>query len=119
MLVCGIRLLLVPLALWPALTAARQLHVRESQPAAEAVIHGRHAQYVIYFDGPVDHAASRLQITQAGRLVQTLNPLLDSAVDVLFASGESPPGGRYSLHWEAQSTEGDVSVGDIPFSVAP
>jgi methionine-rich copper-binding protein CopC len=115
----GIQALVTPLALWPSVSTARQLHVRASRPAAEAIIRDRHAEYVIYFDGPVDHAGSRLQIMQAGRLVQVLSPLLDSAVDVLFASGESPPSGRYSLHWEARSMEGDVSVGDIPFSVAP
>jgi methionine-rich copper-binding protein CopC len=118
-LVCSGGPLFMLLALWPVLAPARQLHVRESRPTAEAIIHGLHAEYVISFDGPIDHAASFLQITQAGRVVQVLNPLLDSAADVLFASGESPPAGRYFLHWEAKSMEGDVSIGDIPFSVAP
>jgi methionine-rich copper-binding protein CopC len=107
------------LALWPSLVTARALHMRESRPSAEAVIQGRHAEYVIYFDGPVDHAASRLQITQSGRLVQELHPRLSSAVDALFASGETAPAGQYFLHWEARSMDGDVSQGDIPFSVAP
>jgi methionine-rich copper-binding protein CopC len=107
------------LALWPSLVTARSLQMRESRPSAEAVIQGRHAEYVIYFDGPVDHAASRLQITQSGRLVQELHPRLNSAVDALFASGEAPPTGQYFLHWEARSMDGDVSQGDIPFSVAP
>ena len=115
----GIRLSLMTLALWPSLVTARSLHMRESRPSAEAVIQGRHAEYVIYFDGPVDHAASRLQITQSGHLVQELHPRLNSAVDALFASGEAPPAGQYFLHWEARSMDGDVSQGDIPFSVAP
>ena len=115
----GIRLSLMTLALWPSLVAARSLHMRESRPSAEAVIQGRHAEYVIYFDGPVDHAASRLQITQSGHLVQELHPRLNSAVDALFASGEAPPAGQYFLHWEARSMDGDISQGDIPFSVAP
>ena len=119
LIVCGIPALFAPLALSPGVAAARQLHVRESRPVAEAIVHGRHSEYVVYFDGPVDHAASRLQITQAGRVVQVLNPLLDSAIDVLFASGEAPPVGQYVLHWEARSMDGDSSAGDIPFSVAP
>jgi methionine-rich copper-binding protein CopC len=114
---CGA--MLAALVLWPCLAGARALQVRESRPSAEAIIQGRHAEYVIYFDGPVDHAASRLQITQSGRLIEVLNPLFDSAVDVLFASGETPPAGHYFLHWEARSMDGDVSAGDIPFSVAP
>ena len=118
-LVVGIQALCVPLALWPGVAFARQLHVRDSRPSAEAIIHGRHAEYVIYFDGPVDHAASRLQITQGDRTVMPLHPLLDSGINVLFASGEAPPVGRYVLHWEARSMDGDSSAGDIPFSVAP
>ena len=115
----GIQLLLVALALSPCVSIARPVMVRESRPAAEAIIHGRHAEYVIRFDGPVDHAASRLQIMQAGRVIQSLTPLMDSAVDVLFASGEAPSPGRYVLHWETRSVDGDKSSGDIPFAVAP
>jgi len=96
---------------------ARQ--VRESNPAAEAVVHGRHAEYLIRFDGPVDHAASTIRIMQSGQVVQSLAPRLNTAVDVLFASGMAPPPGRYQLHWETRSMDGEVSRGDIPFSVAP
>jgi len=114
-----IALLAALLALWPWFSDARPVHVREFQPAAEAVIHGRHAEYVIRFDSPVDHAASRMQITQSGRVVQSLTPLMDSAVDVLFASAETPAPGRYMLHWEAKSLDEDMSSGKIPFDVAP
>jgi len=107
------------LALWPCVTTARPLQVRESTPAAKAIIHGDHAEYVIRFDGPVDHAASRMEITQGNRIVQTLRPLGDSAVDVLFASSAVPPPGRYMLHWEAVSGDGALSNGDIPFTVEP
>jgi methionine-rich copper-binding protein CopC len=113
----GLGLLLAVLALWPCVATARSPHVRDSRPAAEAVIRGRHAEYIIYFDGPVDHAASRLSITQSGRLVQALTPRLDSAVDVLFGDGETPPPGHYFLHWDARSADGDTASGDIPFSV--
>jgi methionine-rich copper-binding protein CopC len=119
MLACCVRGLVAPVAPLPRLAAARQVHVRVSQPTADAIIRGRHAENVIYFDGPVDHAASRLQITQDGRAVQVLRPLLGSATDVLLASGEAPPAGHYLLHWETRSTDGDVAAGDIPFSVAP
>ena len=99
---------------------AGTLHVRDSEPAADAIIHGRHAEYVIRFDGPVDHISSRIEITQSGHLVQSLAPLGDSAVDVLFASSETPPPGQYLLHWQARSaSDGTVSDGSIPFSVEP
>jgi methionine-rich copper-binding protein CopC len=102
------------------LAEARTLNVRESTPAAEAFIDGRNAQYVVRFDGLVDHAASRLYITQDHKVVKSLGVLLDSAPDVLFSSGTALSAGHYNLHWYAKSApDGAVSEGDIPFSVAP
>ena len=110
-------LALIVLCADPREASARELHVRESSPAAETIVHGDHAQYVVRFDGPVNHAASRLSIMQGDHVVQTLRPLLDSAVDVLYASGRVPDPGSYSLHWEAVSADGDRTAGDIPFKV--
>jgi methionine-rich copper-binding protein CopC len=107
------------LLLGAGVAEGRTLHVRESTPAAETIIRGRHAEYVVRFDGPVDHAAAHMQITQAGHVVQSLVPLADSAPDVLFASAEVPPPGAYHLHWQVTSPEDGVTTeGDIPFSVA-
>ena len=117
----GLRLLLLVAAAASASVAAQAdtRHVRSSSPAAEAIIHGPHADYVIRFDGPVDHQASRMQIMQSGRVVQSLTPLLDSAADVLFAGAEVPAPGQYQLHWDARSPDDEDSSGDIPFSVSP
>ncbi len=105
----------LPLAVGAAM--ARPVQMVESRPQAEAVLQGDHAEYVVRFDGPVNHYASRMEITQDGRVVHTLHPLQDSAVDVLFAAGPVPPTGRYHLHWTAVSVDGAATAGDIPFSV--
>jgi methionine-rich copper-binding protein CopC len=103
----------------PSVALSRPAQLHDSYPGAEAIIRGRNADYVIRFDGPVDHLASRMQITQSGRVVRVLRPLADSAVDVLFASGVVPPPGHYALQWEAVSGTGEVSRGEIPFTVIP
>ena len=98
---------------------ARPMLVLASTPAAEAIMHGANVQYVVRFDGPVDHAQSRLEILRDGQVVKRLNPLLDSAADVLFASTSAPGPGHYVLHWMVKSMpDGDASDGMIPFSVA-
>ena len=115
-------LLLVPVALLLTcgLAAASPPQLRESMPAAEAVLDGRNLQFTIRFDAPIDHAASRLEITRDGNVIRTLHPLLDSAPTVLFAAGEALPPGRYSLHWHVGAPfGGEVAEGDIPFSVQP
>ena len=71
------------------------------------------------FDGWVDHAASRMDITENGKVVEPLVPTLDSEPDVLAASASELAPGRYQLHWHAKSIpDGDFSDGFIPFTVA-
>jgi methionine-rich copper-binding protein CopC len=117
----GVRFM-VPIAaavLVPLAVEAAPPQVLSSSPVAEAIIQGRHAEYAVRFDGPVDHRSCRLLITQSGKVIQSLPLRLDSAPDTLFAQGEAPPPGKYTLHWETRSMDGEMSSGDIPFSVAP
>jgi len=73
----------------------------------------------VRFDGPIDHVRSRLEILHDGQVVRRMNPLLDSAPDVLFASAPAPQPGHYVLHWSVRSLpDGEVSDGMIPFTVA-
>jgi methionine-rich copper-binding protein CopC len=117
----GVRFM-IPIAaavLVPLAVEAAPPQVLSSSPVAEAIIQGRHAEYAVRFDGPVDHRSCRLLITQSGKVIQSLPLRLDSAPDTLFAQGEAPPPGKYTLHWETRSMDGEMSSGDIPFSVAP
>ena len=101
------------------LAEARALHVRQSDPVADTIIQGRNAQFVIRFDGWVDHAASGLDITAGGRVIQALVPTVDSEPDVLAATAALLPPGQYLLHWYARSVpDGDFSEGFIRFTLA-
>jgi copper resistance protein C len=111
--------ILVLLLVSTASGLGRPVHVMASTPAAEALIQSGNAQYVVRFDGPVDHARSRLEILRDGQVVERLHPLLDSAAEVLFASAPAPEPGHYVLHWIVKSVpDQDASEGMIPFSVA-
>ena len=68
------------------LAEARPLNVCDSFPAAEAIVDGRNAQYIVRFDGWVDHGASQMDITENGKVVEPLVPTRDSEPDVLAAS---------------------------------
>src|SRR5215467_9748156 len=70
---------------------ARPLHVRDSSPAAEAIVDGRNAQYVVRFDGWVDHWVYQMDITENGKIVEPLVPTGDSEPDVLAASATRCP----------------------------
>jgi len=98
---------------------ARPLHVRESYPKADAVFDGGNAQYIVRFDGLVDHRASKIELTEGGKIVEPLVPSGDSEPDVLAASAPTLPPGRYELHWQVKSVpDGDFSDGFISFTVA-
>jgi methionine-rich copper-binding protein CopC len=98
---------------------ARPLHVRDSFPKADAVFDGGNAQYIVRFDGLVDHAASKIDVTEDGKLVESLVPTGDSEPDVLAASAPTLPPGRYQLRWHVKSvSDGDFSDGLIRFTVA-
>ncbi|MBS0638838.1 MAG: hypothetical protein JSS43_03135, partial [Proteobacteria bacterium] len=58
----GQTLLLSVLLLPSGLAAARPVQMMESRPAAQAILQGDHAEYVVRFDGPVNHYVSRLEI---------------------------------------------------------
>jgi methionine-rich copper-binding protein CopC len=103
-------------ALAPA--RAEEVRVMESTPAASAVIAGRSSEFLVRFDRPVDHVHSTLAITRDGKLVERLQPRLESAPEVLFARAPTLPAGDYKLHWSVRTMAGvDVVQGDIPFTV--
>jgi methionine-rich copper-binding protein CopC len=90
----------------------------ECFPAAQAIVDGNNAEYVVRFDGLVDHRASRMWITQGDRVARTLAPDLDSEPTVLFASSPRLPPGNYQLHWSAKSVpDTDLTDGSVEFTV--
>jgi len=68
---CMLAIAVLSTAVAPIRARADPLHVRDSVPAFEGVIRGRHAQYVIRFNGLIDHSSSLIEITQSGRVVQS------------------------------------------------
>ena len=97
---------------------ADEVHVVQSTPAARAVIDGRSSAFFVRFDRQVDHVHSTLSITRDGKLVEQLEPRLESAADVLFARAPTLPAGDYKLHWAVRTMAGvDTIQGDIPFTV--
>lgn len=98
---------------------ARPLHVSQSYPVAETIVDGINAQYIVRFDGWVDHAASRIEIFTEGKLLKSLVPTGDSEPDVLAAAAPLLASGSYTLHWYVKSVpDGDFSDGTIRFTVA-
>lgn len=97
---------------------AQDVSVLDSAPKAKAVIGEPSSEFFVRFDRPIDHIHSRLSIWRDGRLVEHLQPRLESSPDVLFARAPTLPPGEYRLHWAVRTMQ-DVKVieGNIPFTV--
>jgi hypothetical protein len=71
----------------------------------------------VRFDKPIDHVRSLLLIKRGNRVVETLQPRLEAAPEVLFARAPTLPPGDYTLHWLVR-TLADVVDGEISFKIA-
>ena len=96
---------------------ARAMSVVESFPMVDQIMDGRATSFSVRFDGPIDHAASRLTlVTPHGS--RSLRARLDSEPNTLFTAVGALPPGSYELQWEARAMDGEVSKGTIPFKVS-
>ena len=103
-----------------ASATAQDVQVMDSAPKAQAVIGEPGSSFFVRFDRPIDHIHSRLSIWRDSRLVEQLQPRLQSSPDVLFARAPTLPPGQYMLRWSVRTMEGvKVIEGDIPFTIKP
>ena len=103
----------------PADVWAQGVQVLESVPAANATIDGRSTAFSVRFDRPVDHIHSVLAVKRDGEVVETLQPRLQSAPQVLFARAPTLPPGKYQLYWQVRTmTDVETREGEIPFTVS-
>lgn len=96
-----------------------EVRVVESTPAAHARIGVKSSAFFVRFDRPVDHIKSTLVIKQGDKVIERLQPRLESAPEVLFAAAPTLPPGSYMLHWAVITLQGTKAIsGDIPFQVS-
>lgn len=97
---------------------ARPLHVVGTPPGPQIYLTGSNAQYIVRFDGPVDHRSSVLFITRGTVVVETLPPSHSAEANVLAAAAPRLPAGDYMLHWVVRSLpDGEETDGASPFSM--
>ena len=102
----------------PAAAGAQDLSVLDSAPKAKAVIGEPGSSFYVRFDRPIDHIHSSLSIWRDGRLVEQLQPRLQTEPNVLFARAPTLASGEYQLRWTVRTMEGvQVVQGDIPFTI--
>jgi copper resistance protein C len=90
-------------------------HLLSSTPAASATVHGPDIAIELRFNSRVDGRHSVLSVvTSNGSVALTIDN--QSADNNLNAHARLSPG-SYTLRWQALSTDGHITRGEIPFTV--
>jgi methionine-rich copper-binding protein CopC len=111
-------LALVAATWWPGTAHAQPMSALDSFPVVNQVMDRSATSFAIRFDGPIDHARSRLTlVTPLG--VRALRARLNSRPNTLFSAVGALAPGNYQLQWEVMAMNGTISRGSIPFSVSP
>jgi methionine-rich copper-binding protein CopC len=91
-------------------------HLLSSTPAANATVHGPEVAFELRFNSRVDGHRSVLTLVTADGQTQVVTMGNQSAESNLNARATLKPG-SYTLRWQALSTDGHITRGEIPFSV--
>lgn len=103
-------LLLLPLS------ALAHAHLVSSVPAANSTVRGPEIAIDLKFNSRVELKGSMIQLVVPGGRTQTLTLDSQSGEANLHARVQLKPG-AYTLHWQALSTDGHITRGEVPFSV--
>jgi methionine-rich copper-binding protein CopC len=121
----GRRNIFAPLLFFTALlslvvaSAAAHAVLLESNPSLNASVFGPDVPIKLRFNVRIDATRSRLTLLRPDGTAAPLELAKDSPADTLstLAAGLVP--GAYRLRWQALASDGHITRGEIPFTVAP
>jgi len=98
--------------------SAQELKVLETGPAANAVLDSVSDGFFVRFNHPV-HSQFAVAGQARQRVVETLQPRLQSNPNGIVARAATLPPGSYTLHWAVKTmADARIEQGDVPFSIA-
>jgi methionine-rich copper-binding protein CopC len=87
-----------------------------STPTAHSTVDGPDLDINLKFNSRVDGVRSQLHLIAAGGAQPPLSLLQQPAPETLRARAHLAPG-HYTLRWQALSTDGHITRGEVPFTV--
>ena len=106
---------LCAIVLLPAMAFAHA-HLLLSTPGANATVHGPEVAFELHYNSRVDARHSVLTLVTGDGRTEPLALDRQSSAANLNAHATLKPG-SYTLRWQALSTDGHITRGEIPFSV--
>ncbi|MFZ0629891.1 MAG: copper resistance CopC family protein [Acidobacteriaceae bacterium] len=96
--------------------ALAHAHLMSSTPAANATVQGPEVAIELRYNSRVDGQHSMLMLVRPDNRSETLTLDRQSAATNLNTHLRLQPG-HYSIRWQALSTDGHITRGEIPFTV--
>ena len=89
----------------------------DSTPKANETVHGSSLHIDLKFNSRVDGARSTVQLAAPNGSVKTLELGAQTSPAEIVTHAEALTHGSYTLRWQALSSDGHVTRGQIPFKV--
>ena len=110
-------LVLICLFLGETTIARAHAIIVSSSPEASATVAGEAVAIRLRFNSRIDHARSRLTLFAPDGAERSLTPASDSPANELNADAKQLSAGAWRLRWQVLSVDGQITRGDIPFTV--
>jgi methionine-rich copper-binding protein CopC len=91
----------------------------KAEPAAGSVAPGPDIVIDLTYNVRVDQGRSKLSLTGPDGTEQQIAITPETAPDQLHGKAAGLVPGDYILHWQVLASDGHITRGDVPFSVAP
>jgi methionine-rich copper-binding protein CopC len=99
--------------------AAAHAIIVQSIPVRDAVMAGPVIEVSLSYNVRIDATRSRLSLTDPSGAETRIAIAAGGAPERLTATLTDLAAGSYILHWQVLASDGHITRGDIPFTVAP
>jgi hypothetical protein len=99
-------------------SAAAHAVLLESSPSLNAAVAGPDVPIKLRFNVRIDASRSRFALVRPDGTTTPLELAKDSPADTLSAQASGLAPGAYRLRWQALASDGHITRGEIPFTVA-
>jgi methionine-rich copper-binding protein CopC len=91
--------------------------LKESSPAANAIVVGPDVAITLKYNVRVDSARSKVQLSRPDETVTELPLQQQASPDTLSAKATGLTPGAYKLQWQVLAPDGHITRGVVPFTV--
>jgi len=114
----GVCLSLFTLLLYVQVAAAHAV-LLEATPAASSSVKGPDVAIRLRYNVRVEAGRSRLSLLLPDKSVKALTIGQQPSPDVLTTQAPSLAPGEYRIRWQVLASDGHITRGEVPFTVAP